>query len=98
MKKLIFAFSALLLWAASAAAQNDPKAAPEAVVTCGNARFTVLTPRLVRMEWSADGVFEDRATLAIVNRKLEVPSFKTRKSGNGVVLTTDALKLTYKGG
>lgn len=98
MKKLIFAFSALLLWAASAAAQNDPKAAPEAVVTCGNARFTVLTPRLVRMEWSADGVFEDRATLAIVNRKLEVPSFKSRKSGNGVVLTTDALKLTYKGG
>ena len=45
-------------------AQN-PVALPEAVVTSGNARFTVLTPEMVRIEYSDKGVFEDRATFAI---------------------------------
>ncbi len=31
----------------------DPVADSSAVVTMGNARFTVLTPELIRMEWSA---------------------------------------------
>ena len=57
----------------------DPAASPESEVVFGNARFTVLTPRLVRMEWSADGKFEDRATLGIVNRRLDVPEFEVRK-------------------
>ncbi|WP_346701792.1 hypothetical protein [uncultured Alistipes sp.] len=40
----------------------SPKADPEAMVTAPNARFTVLTPQLIRMERGADGRFEDRAT------------------------------------
>ena len=75
----------------------DPAASPEAVVTFGNARFTVLTPRLIRMEWSADGKFEDRATLGIVNRRLDVPEFDVRKSSGSVTLRTDSLTLRYKG-
>ena len=31
--------------------------------TVGNARFTLLTDRMVRCEWSADGTFEDRLSL-----------------------------------
>mgnify|MGYP003295495001 CR=1 FL=1 len=50
------------------AQQNDPVANPEAVVTSGNARFTVLTNRLIRMEWAEDGKWEDNASLAIINR------------------------------
>ena len=42
---------------------DDPVADPKAVVTAGNARFTVLTPQLIRMEWSATGKFEDHASL-----------------------------------
>ena len=75
---------------------NDPKADPSAVVLAGNARFTVLTPQLVRMEWSEDGVFEDNATLTFVNRKLPVPSFKVSQSSTKVVIKTSALTLTYK--
>ncbi len=81
----------------SVADEYDPQAAPGAVVTCGNARFTVLTSRLVRMEWAEDAQFEDRATLAVVNRRLEVPSFRVQKSRNGVVITTKDLTLRYKG-
>ncbi len=33
----------------------NPVANPEAVVLSGNARFTVLTPNLIRMEYSSSG-------------------------------------------
>ena len=75
---------------------NDPKADDAAVVVAGNARFTVLTPQMIRMEWSEDGVFEDRATLTFVNRKLDVPQFKVKRSSGKVVIKTSAVTLTYK--
>ena len=96
MKRL---FSLLLvLLALPAFAQNNPKANPSAVVEFGNARFTVLTDRLVRMEWASDGVFEDRASLAIVNRDLPVPSFTSSVKGGELVIKTGKLTLRYKGG
>ena len=66
------------------ASQFAPKASPEAEVVFGNARFTVLTSRLIRMEWAADAAFEDRATLGVVNRNLPVPQFSVKKSGSKV--------------
>ena len=63
-----------------------------------NARFTVLTDRVLRMEWDNQSKFEDRATLAFLNRLTEVPKF-SHKVDNGVLtITTTALKLTYKVG
>jgi alpha-glucosidase len=53
----------------------DPVANLEAIVVSGKARFTVLTERLIRMEYDENAIFEDRATLAFVNRKLPVPDF-----------------------
>ena len=76
----------------------NPKADDKAVVVVGNARFTVLTPQLIRMEWSEDGVFEDRATLTFVNRNIEVPQFKVYQSRSKVVIKTDELRLTYQKG
>lgn len=51
------------------------------VVISGNARFTVLTPQLIRMEYSNNGQFEDRATLAFLNRNVTVPQFTSSTSG-----------------
>ena len=51
-----------------------PQASEDAMVIFGKARFTVLTPRLVRMEWAEDSRFEDRATLGVVNRALDIPA------------------------
>lgn len=77
----------------------SPAADSKAIVTVGNARFTVLTPRLIRLEWAADGKFEDHASLVFLNRKLPVPSFGGDRDNLGAVtITTDALKLDYKGG
>ena len=75
----------------------NPVADPASVVVCGNARFTVLTDRMLRMEWVEDGMFEDHASLAIVNRRLPVPAFKTITHGRGVEIRTGALTLTYSG-
>jgi hypothetical protein len=53
----------------------DPVAQPRAVVKAGHARFTILTPQLIRMEWAADGKFEDHPSLVFLNRNLPVPKF-----------------------
>ena len=57
-----------------------------AVVISGNARFTVLTPQLIRMEYSNTAQFEDRATLAFLNRNVPVPEFTNSISGGAVSL------------
>lgn len=99
MKRFIHAIFVALLaicgQQAHAATPQNPKADDKAVVTAGNARFTVLTPRMIRMEWSADGKFEDRKTLTFVNRNLDVPKFKVSKKGDRTTVTTDCLTLRY---
>lgn len=82
----------------SAQPNADPKANQKAVVVEGNARFTVLTPELIRLEWNEKGQFEDRASLAILNRNLPVPNFKASRTGNLLTIQTDKVKLTYKKG
>src|SRR5208283_4010760 len=78
----------------------NPVANPKAVVTHGNARFTVLTPQLIRMEWAANGKFEDHASLVFLNRRLSVPKFTVVEPAVGrdsqLVITTSALQLCYK--
>ena len=74
-----------------------PKASQQATVTFGKARFTVLTDRLIRMEWAADQQFEDRATLGVVNRNLDVPSFNVQQSKSKLVIKTSKMTLTYTG-
>ena len=63
---------------AEAAPANDPVADPAAVIRFGHARFTVLTPQLIRMEWSAEDKFEDHASFVFINRRLPVPEFSKR--------------------
>ncbi len=78
----------------------DPVAAPQAMVKVGRARFTVLTSKLIRMEWVPDGKFEDHASLVFLNRRLPVPEFKKkidRENGAEVLrLDTADFHLTYR--
>lgn len=78
---------------------DDSAADPTAIVTLDHARFTILTSRLIRMEWDATGKFEDHASLVFINRRLPVPKFATKvtSAGTSKLLTVDTgdLKLTY---
>lgn len=98
MKRLLLSLFALWLAAEASFAQYNPVPVPEAVVVSGNARFTVLTDRLIRMEWSEDGIFEDRASFAIVNRNLPVPKFTSVEKNGVLTIKTGGLTLTYRGG
>ncbi|WP_114781733.1 glycoside hydrolase family 31 protein [Botryobacter ruber] len=74
---------------------TNPVANPKAVVVAGNARFTVLTPELIRMEYAAGQDFTDKASLVFINRNLPVPKFTTRRRGKNLVIRTNELTLTY---
>lgn len=75
---------------------GNPLAHPDSGVVFGHARFTVLTSRLIRLEWSANGSFEDRGTFAFPNRYAEPPRFATRTDDDQLTLDTGALVLRYR--
>ena len=96
-----YLFMPLLLFSSfiqlsKAASGYDPVANPEAVVASGRARFTVLTPRMIRIQYSSREQFEDRATFAVVNRNLPVPAFTIREENGFLYIKTEFLTLRYK--
>ncbi len=74
----------------------QPQAHPESMVRAGHARFTILTPRLLRLEWSATGAFEDRGSLAFPQRYALPPSFTVTTAQDVTTISTDALWLRYR--
>ncbi|MBD5371038.1 MAG: DUF5110 domain-containing protein [Bacteroides sp.] len=77
----------------------DPVPDPDAVVVAGNARFTVLTPEMIRIEYSDKGEFEDRATFVVQNRRMPViPKFTSADDGDWLTISTDRLDLRYRKG
>ena len=77
---------------------NNPIANSKPVVICGNARFTVLTPEMIRIEYSEKGMFEDRPTFTVVNRNLELVDFKKKEDDRFLYIQTDKVKLKYRKG
>ena len=75
-----------------------PVANPDAVVHAPNVRFTVLTDRLIRIEYSTDNDFEDRPSQVFWYRDQPVPPFKKRVTDKVVEIETDYLQLVYKVG
>lgn len=76
--------------------QFTGQADPRAVVQVERARFTLLTPTLLRLEYAADGVFEDRPSLFAVQRHLPVPRFTRRRAGPWLEIETDHLRVSYR--
>ncbi len=61
-----------------------PAANPAAVVVLGSLRVTLLTGRLLRLEYSPSGVFEDRPSQAFWFREQPVPPFTVRSVQGGL--------------
>jgi hypothetical protein len=79
----------------------NPVANPGAVMIASDkmARFTVLTDRLIRMEYAkSPSTFEDYSTIAILQRNLPVPQFTAGESNGVLTITTQSIVLTYKVG
>ena len=76
--------------------ETDPKAHPHAMVRFHHARFTLLTSRLIRIEYDPDAQFKDRASQAFWFRNQPVPAFSVKKSKNNIHIETDHLLLLYQ--
>ncbi len=61
-------------------------------------RVSVLADGLVRLEWSEDGAFEDRASTFALHRDLPVPDFEVIDGEGTLEIVTDRLRLTYDRG
>ena len=72
-----------------------PLAHPQAIVRGDRWRVTVLTDGLVRVEWSDDGLFEDRATTFALRRDLPVPTFRVIDGPDALEIVTSRLHLRY---
>ncbi|GEK91987.1 glycoside hydrolase family 31 protein [Alkalibacterium kapii] len=58
-------------------------------------RFTVLTSKLLRMEYSEEGIFEDRPTQIIKNRDLGEVDFELKETEGMIEILTDSFHLRY---
>ena len=76
------------LLALPAHAQTNP-------VMSGNARFTVITPNCIRLEYAANGVFVDAPSLFAANRAARFNGFKQAQAGGTTTIDTGAIRLTY---
>ncbi len=74
---------------------STPKSDEKAVIKGEKYRFTVLTSRLIRMEYSENGVFEDRATKIVSNRLFQVPEFEVVETDDTLYIMTECVKVTY---
>jgi len=71
-----------------------PKAKPEAVVQQGPVRFTVLTSRLLRLEFDPSETFEDRPTQVFWHRNQPVPEFEVVQDEKHIKIETEHRLLT----
>ena len=69
----------------------DPTPNPKSVVIVGKARFTILTSRLVRMEY---GAAVDSPTITFIHRNLPAPTYKTSKNGDWHVIQTSDITVS----
>jgi alpha-glucosidase (family GH31 glycosyl hydrolase) len=76
--------------------QTAPIADPAAVVSDSHVRFTVLTSRLFRLEYSPSGQFEDRPSQAFWFRRQPVPKFQFKKTDEIIEIDTEYLHLIYR--
>lgn len=75
--------------------EMQPKAGAAAMVTGAKYRFTVLTSRLIRLEYSSTGQFEDRATKLAICRDFPVPAYEVAETDETLELSTEHLRLVY---
>ena len=72
-----------------------PIAHPEATICGGSYRITVLTDRLLRLEYEREGAFCDMATQMALCREFPLPEFTVTDKAGQLIVETKALRLVY---
>ena len=72
------------------------KAQQRATVVAGDARFEVLAPDVIRLEYSPTGSFLNEPTFNILDRNFAVPPYTATRSGGWLTIRTSGVVLRYK--
>ncbi len=77
---------------------KNPNAAAEekAVIQGEQYRISVLTERMLRVEYSPKGEFVDAETQTVLNRKFPVPEYKVYETEDSIQVVTKYLILDYR--
>ncbi|MBP5198679.1 MAG: alpha-xylosidase, partial [Lachnospiraceae bacterium] len=73
----------------------NPVADEKAVIKGDNYRFTVLTDRLIRVEYQENGDFLDEATKLAICRKFDLPKFSSETNRGILKIDTEALTVYF---
>ncbi len=68
---------------------------PECVIKGEKYRFTILSERLIRIEYREDGNFLDAPTQLVVNRNFDKPKFEVKNEKNRLIIMTSYFNLFY---
>lgn len=69
---------------------------PNHIMKGSKYRITVLSDLLVRLEYSESGLFEDRPTELVMNRKYPVVKFEKKEDAKFLTIKTSYFTLTYQ--
>ena len=75
---------------------EQAKANPKNIIQGNKYRFTVLTERLIRMEYNENGVFEDRPTKLVWYRNMDKVNYKLKEDEKYLEIETSYFRLTYQ--
>ena len=73
-----------------------PAALSENIILFPKFRITVLTDRLLRLEYSKSGEFTDSASQSVFYRDFPACDYSVREDGEYIFVETKALSLTYR--
>lgn len=65
------------------------------IITGDKYRFSILSPRLIRIEYNKDNKFENRATSLVVKRNFGSTNFTVEQTELSLTITTEYFTLTY---
>lgn len=75
--------------------KTEGHAEDAAIIQGEKYRFTVLTEKMIRLEYCEDGKFEDRATQCVIDRKFKVPEYQVIENEESLEIITDKIHLVY---
>jgi alpha-glucosidase (family GH31 glycosyl hydrolase) len=89
VKRLAIVFALILFSARAGFAETT------GIETLGDARFTVITPQLIRMEYAPDGKFVDAPSWFAMNRDARFTVYQVQREAGSLTIETGAIKLVY---
>lgn len=73
----------------------NPIAKEAAIILGDRYRFTILTSRLIRVEYSEEGIFDDHQTQIVIHRDFDLPDFKVFEDDKRLEIMTEHVLIKY---